>query len=1675
MWIFDENFKKWTYKDDVITKDAFESYQQEQSSFRFYSKCLSGATFLPVNNLDSIYDILDNDNNKDWYISPVSGSIYSKTSFPFENPAPITIDNSDDFYIKNNSEYSLTLKNKFTPERLIKESIDNFLTVDVATVESIDLTNPPDRIDGVRLIENHRILIKNQTSSSILPINTDPNLVFKGNFEVVEVFGSTIEYRFFDETNGIYQFKSGQFVKQNDLDDYKKAIRYSVSVKLGDINRDKQFHLSRLRSGYYPVPGEPIEFVEKKNWLLRNRLDYNNIFDLNLYDVIAHGTQSYNFQGITYSIPERVIAVGEFGSIINNQFGISNIISNNYKVNLRNITQTQIYYWIVGDGGLLLRIRKHDFDVRKIELNTLSNLKSIDFFNDLNGVLVGDINTIIITNNGGFTWERIKIDAFDAFRFNKVLYKKSNRFYVAGDNGVFINFTRDLSGWTAFKRRISRFEDSEDDYILVDDINDMIYTEINTWGLSYSFKNTPTSIDKEIIIMTTNDSKIIIHDLNSSIPFTTEFFYLTLNKDYGDIINITRRSNTNDIFFTAIDGIFKLDLSTFDLVGINDPLSNSIISSQSVSIDKVSDIFTNTLLDYNDNLIIVGNNSIFEKSSYSQTMSFSQMDPQFDSRLKSRMLFLDYDIGAKLNFFTDEGEYRLPNSISLTFVNSNIDITTITQSEVNWFTYWQDRQMTFEYHTPNAISDQTKVLMSSFFTYNQSIQKERITGADVINTLSAIQNLAPNLGNPNSSRFYGIQTITETANTNFKLYLYDYLMIYRVAASYSVKKGDVIRLESSLISHNFIVNKILTFGNNKYIYMFTDFNQSIITDMLRQNPIFITNLNTFSNISDFFDNFKNHPISIGYSINRKSNTEIEIKANFNNLTAYYNMAMSFKVAGHGEYTMRYKNSFLNFGYTPTYNILDFLNRLDSNFNPNKEYLSMPVYQGIPVVRLQQSTVIDDSKIYIDTDNRNNKIFFGSKLEFEWNSFFLNTFIDVVITTNNIDSRADKLLVNNKFKIENFRGARVFVIELNNSIPQVILNANSTINLESRRKLSQISSDLQVLNNIHRPLTSVNYNNQNYGGQETIFSRYEPDLNFRINTNSYANILLSDLQTKKSLTAIVYIDDKNELSVNINRIDSNSAIDIQNTGIVTSGTFLGKLIIFCANDHNLSVSDGIILEFTGPPGSSSELNPQYFGFRNVISIINEKDFIVDIDYGNVPQVGNDVGIVKFVKKDPFLNYQPLDIIDVGIDKRGKIAVELNNSNLLVVGNRASLINVDFNKFRFRLIDGLNIEVLAKDYSWIYEAEISGAVIGLINNQLVWYKGTWECGRWFGGRWISGTWISGDWYGGIWESKLIKDNWINVETDDKSSNLTSSNWLNGRWFDGVWNNGTWVNGRWYSGEWNNGRWFDGIWNEGIWNSGIFTSGIWIFGTWNGGKFNTENGPVYWLDGDWNSGDFENGIWYNGNFDEKLGESRFGIKSYNSRNSIWLSGNWISGSFHSRLNTNIDGDYDVSDIHKYSIWKTGNWFSGNWYGGIAYNIDFKSGVWHGGILEDIEVIGFNQTIQRVPIQNEIILNGVFDFNIGNIIFIIGDSATYSSVGSDDSPKRYTILNYIEQNGKTKIYVDSIIPFTTGDIYTGLRVVSIFRNCNWKSGIWNNGIYENGILEGVIWYNGIFSGNWK
>ncbi len=88
MWIFNSDLNKWESNDDKLPLNEFEFLKQEQSSYRFYSKALSGSTYIPVNDLTDIFDILNYYKERNWYIS-VPGSQYTNTLIPSRSPKAI--------------------------------------------------------------------------------------------------------------------------------------------------------------------------------------------------------------------------------------------------------------------------------------------------------------------------------------------------------------------------------------------------------------------------------------------------------------------------------------------------------------------------------------------------------------------------------------------------------------------------------------------------------------------------------------------------------------------------------------------------------------------------------------------------------------------------------------------------------------------------------------------------------------------------------------------------------------------------------------------------------------------------------------------------------------------------------------------------------------------------------------------------------------------------------------------------------------------------------------------------------------------------------------------------------------------------------------------------------------------------------------------------------------------------------------------------------------------------------------------------------------------------------------------------------------------------------------------------------------------------------------------------
>ncbi len=1732
MWQQNPDNSEWVKVQDTLTRTNFDFLKQEMESTRLYQVCLSGSSFLTIKGLQNIYDVLGYSQSYNWIISTQSSSYSSVYSASYSKV--ISPDTKDE-YNKFLKDLGFTLKTKFTPAKILKDSTFNFKQVDLTTTTGITGIGSLQTglIISDRVVkEGQTVLVKDQWSFVNLSNNISPYDYFTSSWFVETAGSSSTTYSVWTEENGIYKFEKGRLVRTSDLDDYESAYNLSVSVRLtnSQLGIEEQYQLSRLPNGYYPdwKKGESVAFVQSKNYLLRNRVDYNNVYEIYYNDIAKWSGETFSMTGWTYSVPTRTISVGEFGVIYLNQSGYSTIVPNKWKETLNSIAETDTHYWLAGNRGHLLKMAKVDLSIEKVEIVEIHDLKSIYFLDNFYGFVVGKFNTIWFTEDGGRRWMKVSEPEFDELSYTKVIMKTKDTVYIGGEAGAFIQLTKEGGKWSFYKRMIIKDLDTTEpteDYLMVEDVRDFAFAtySYDSWPLTYSFATSSLiNNDKEVLFIVTNGNNIIAKDLNNFEPLF-EFKYFSFTNADIDVSSIAPVSGSSSLYVSA-DKVYRLDLKDLATLGSQ---SNLISATTSPSITH--DVFANKIYNWNnEELLICGNNSLLKYTGF--TAGINDIDTSFDNKFKSKMLFLDYDIASKLNFFDDLQEYRLPTSVGLTAGDiGNWLVVEPIPGEYNWLSYYKDFEKTFEYYTSFDTSNQ--VLFSTAFTFSAN-SYFTFSSADVTGATADILPLAPNILDLNSPLIVASSSAISASPASKSLFFSRHLIIFKKTTAYLVDKGDVMYLTCDVVTSRFIVNKIEIFGADKYIYCYHDFEQGVINDLINYSGVInIMNLNKYTavevtegaqiaydndpflypwnydndiNPDDYFayGPFKNpdlygnlllqfslHPVSYGYKLTQVDNS-YKLEARINNKTAYYNMQAVVETENTTAY-MTYSDVFLNFGYKPTYNLTDYLGNIDPmTFTSSKEFLAMPIYTYLPG---DNGAGFTSSVIYFDTNPLStwpkNKLLFGEDLYFEWESIWKWTFVDVFLRGN--DDSSTKMFVMDKYYDSNLGG---YVIEFHKELTFTNYSVISNLDISSRRTLIQISDDLQVLNNIHRSSTTRILDIPGYSGES--FINLTNELNFKFNTDSYAKIFLSDRDIKTNISSLIFTDANSELTLSVLNLDKQNFIEIISTDSYNISS-INYLKITTSTEHNLVEGDTIVVTFNGGTQSSAYLNRHYFGFQFVQEKIDDYSFVTDKTFGNVIS-GTDSGQLTFLSRDPYFNFTPVDLMEIGIDEVQKKAIAVEPKNVRLRGYTYSITNLDLNKYRYELVDGMSLSELYQKYPWALEGNISDAIIGQNSSGLVWYKGTWDCGRWFGGTWLSGSWLSGDWYEGNWYAFNVVGNRIDPKvTSDRLgraiSTNTNSKWYGGRWFGGIWNAGTWFSGKLYNVDWKTGVWFDGIWNYGTWRSGEFKGGVWIDGIWESGIFNSSNRPSYWIDGTWKSGDFENGIWYDGNFNSDNGLSRFGTKAFNSRTAIWHGGKFKNSEFHSYLNQDDTGAPIQSEYYKYSQWNAGQFNGGNWYGGVAMAINFSNGNWYGGVVEDIQIIGLNVFTQsNGRWATEVTLNGIYYINVLDEIWIIDDEIVqFNYFGSKDNPKKYYVLSAEQVNNTTILKLDKdlhneviIVSESIGlsasgataisNVDTGLRVTANFRESNWKSGVWTNGIFESGFFEGGIWYGGRFSANW-
>jgi hypothetical protein len=1627
MWEFNNDLLSWSLKKDQISMDDFNQSKEELEKTRLYSKCLDGSLYFRETDLNNTLSNLKWLDTETWFISPTSSTYsISGTESSGEIISPDTFTHFSNYI----SENGFSERGSFSPNKAIEDT-NNWLSVDLTTtteIENINNTFNTLVIDGLEVREGQTILVKDQKTFIGLSASVDVSIFEDEYFLILDNIINK-EYFYYNQENGIYVFRNKRLVKQSLFTDYESSKKTLIYCKSGVRNFDKKFSIKRKNNGFYPIETQNIQFVEVDSYITKNAVNYNNLFEVSYNDSIKSSTQSIFVDNFTHSVPERILSVGDFGTILNYQGTYSYTLFNEKSNNLKSIDQTQKYYWICGDVGSLIRLDKLTLEVEHFKIDTLRNLTSISFYSDSFGCVVGEFGEIWITSNGGFEWRRIEVESLLDTKLTKVLYKYIDKIWISGNNGTLLELNLNSNIWQIKKIAIKKVEEG-DSFDILDNITDFIWISTSSWTITGQ-----TKVNKEFLLLSTSAGDLVVYNLNNFINYSFLFFDF---KDLKYSISSITLGNSNNIYVSS-ESVYYFDYTDFNFTNTEENILHTTSSKT-----EVINLSLNKLRDFNNaELLLSGKNSYSKLLNYSSLSSFIDLSEPFLNILKSRFLILDYDIASKVNWFDVDGEYRLPSTASFTQslvatfsfqINNN-------NSDDNWLDYWKDSLKTFTYFSD--LSESNKVEISTGFSYSTWPTSFTFSSSDFDTNENNLLSLAPTINSLTQSAYLDNGLTLSAPGSTYSIWIKNYLLIFKVGQNNLFKLGDVVNISSQTINANLIVNKILASGIDRYIYCYTDFNNEIIED-LKLNGFSVKNLNTFNNISDLEQRFNLHPVSIGYEMSLVSN-QVLIAPKLNNFTSYYNMEISVISNSIKISECLYPESFYRFGFTPNYNILEFLSNIDSSFVSSKEFKSMPKYSLIPAIDTSPLEA-DPNKISIDDLVSSNKILFGENLKFEWNTFWTNTFVDINISTNIGTFTNQKLLIIDKYFDEELDG---YILEFDKKI-NISSSSITSVDILSRSTLSEISDDLNDLNNISRSQIVKTVDG-------FTFSAYSDGIKERFSTESYSKILLSDSDIKKNITSIIYTDFsgviKNNLVNFTEKIEAN---------ILTVSDNSGKAQLLVDRNINLIVGELVLVKF------DSNLNGLFF----IKSIESNVLFTIDLDYS----VEFLSGVVYLDKKDPSLYLSPSDLLPLGQDNVISNAIEIDNINYELTGLTYSLPIIDFTKFRFRFVGGLNYNQMISKYPWLLESDVSSSLVGEDKNGFVFYSGIWKCGRWFGGTWYSGEWISGDWYGGIWNSNFIQYSNNNILIDTRSSDIKSK-WFSGRWYDGIWNGGTFQSGKWYSGTWNGGIWNGGIWNNGTWNSGVFKGGIWINGIWNSGIFNRDNSESYWLDGIFRGGDFQNGRWFNGEFNEYNGESTFGSLSSGSKKSVWENGNWVSGKFYSGRRLNASALDLVSDVHKWSLFKSGTWNSGQFWGGILFNADVNSIDFKGGIVDDIQVIGASFS----GANNQILLNGSFRIKESDEIIIsdLSGTGTYSVLFEKLNPIYYVVdsVDLLDDNTTLISIIGDFSTYSLPTIWssdTGLRVISKFKNATFSSGTWYNGLFESGKFNGGIWYDGVFKGIW-
>ncbi|MBB65494.1 MAG: hypothetical protein CMO81_10560 [Waddliaceae bacterium] len=144
-------------------------------------------------------------------------------------------------------------------------------------------------------------------------------------------------------------------------------------------------------------------------------------------------------------VDEQILAVGERGHILSTNLKLEKIEQENSPVNqfMTGITANkQGTLFVLGHDGLLLKGTKNHWSVQKLDQDINNPLFDL-VFNQYNiGLAVGAYGTLLLSQDGGETWEESVIDEEEPHLYSVAIDERNN-FYVSGEFGTLVKFSPD--------------------------------------------------------------------------------------------------------------------------------------------------------------------------------------------------------------------------------------------------------------------------------------------------------------------------------------------------------------------------------------------------------------------------------------------------------------------------------------------------------------------------------------------------------------------------------------------------------------------------------------------------------------------------------------------------------------------------------------------------------------------------------------------------------------------------------------------------------------------------------------------------------------------------------------------------------------------------------------------------------------------------------------------------------------------------------------------------------------------------------------------------------------------------------------------------------------------------------------------------------------------------------